>query len=147
MAVVPAIQTSGARRRVDPSVPIALVAFSTVLFPWSLSGQTRRTGFGLAHATESAGLIPAMWARLALDAVYCLPALGGLACVAVLLGRAAPSRAFAGLVGAIVSTASIAVLLELGSGLEAGPFVGAVLGVATFAVAVIRPRRVEHLHG
>lgn len=120
---------------------IGLAALASVLLPWVRTGRTDRSGFGLARAAEDAGLVQAIWLRDLLGAVYALPALAALVCAASLVGRLRAARVLAGALGVVVTVASLAVLVELGSGLEAGPFVGAGLGLTTIAASAAAPRR------
>lgn len=121
---------------VAASVPAAAcLAVLCALLPWSTVGSTERSGFALASAARSAGVLTGLAGAVAvlLDG---LPVVAGLACAAMLLGRRRAAAALSVAAAMILVVASLVVLRE-GRGVSIGPWLGVACGPVLAVVAAI----------
>jgi hypothetical protein len=112
-------------------VCFAVVSLATLVVPWSRNGSTVRSGYALAHALETTGLVTGPFERALYDALVLLPVFVGLICAVTVLGRSRLAALLAMLEGVTVLSAAAVVFIEFHGIREIGPWLGVVVGGAT----------------
>lgn len=87
------------------TVAAACAVVAAAFLPWGRSGQRSRSSFELVDVAERAGLLPSPWAGLA-PIWYLVPALVGLAVIALAVGRPTMSAVLGGVIGVMSITGS-----------------------------------------
>jgi len=130
------------RPRFHAALPPCLTAasFSLLFAPWVSSGQTTRSAYGFVRAVLASGFELPGWAHMLMLSVISLPAVAATACAAALLRLprvAFFGAAIAGAVTLMAAGAGFLVTQTTGRPAPFGPWAGAMLGLATVAVAVL----------
>ena len=94
-----------------------------------------RTGYGLARATLTSGLVQGMWAHVLVTSVFLLPVLAGAASAAAVLGAPKVAATASGLAGTVLLAVSVGLFSTPGLHVSLGPWAGAALGAAALGLS------------
>ena len=104
---------------------LAVAGMITLFLPWLTNGTTNRGAYALAQALRMLGALSGVWERMLYDAIVALPVLAALVVVACLFGKRRSAAILVSIEAALLLTASLIALVQLGGRADFGPWISA----------------------